>query len=142
MKNQKIILQFIVILMIALIILMLVLLTMLYIQKNGLEEKDAGGAPYDRSRLKNIDIPIDIQGLTSEITNHIKNMDEFNIEFKEYRYLKGLVDADTAIVTDWNITENQLEIKMSLNDINYTKIKITINLLTDEIEITKDIEGE
>lgn len=140
MKNQKIILQFIVILMIALIILMLVLLTMLYIQK--IKGGNDDGTPYDRSQLKNIDIPIDIQGLTSEITNHIKNMDEFNIEFKEYRYLKGLVDADTAIVTDWNLTENQLEIKMSLNDINYTKIKITINLLTDEIEITKDIEGE
>lgn len=137
MKNNKILLISIAILVLLLIILIVCLII---INKQNtevdIENGETGNAEYSREQLKNVQTQI--EGLSQEITSNIKDIDEFNTNLKEYIYLNGLVDATTAKVEEWNITDNKLEIKIHLNDINNTTIKAVVNLETNTSEVMED----
>ena len=91
---------------------------------------------YDKSNLQNVSI--NVKGLTNEIKEYISNFQEFELQFKEYIYLNGLVDAKTAVVKQWEVIENKLEILFEFDDMNITRIKAIINLSNNEIKIIED----
>lgn len=116
-KSQKIILICCIILV---IIIVSVLIAIFMLKEKQSQEEDpifqfsGEGNPYDDSQLDNFDITI--EGMNSEISSNIQNMDNFNYEFKKFIYLNGLVDADIATCASYVIEDGEMKINMQLNN--------------------------
>ena len=101
-----------------------------------IEERNEGGEEYNITHLDNFDIKI--EGLSDEIEDQIKDLEDFQIQFKEFVYLNGLVDADIANVISYNINENELQIDFQLNNPNQTKMYCIISILEQEYEFFEE----
>ncbi len=140
MNKRKIIM---VILM--LLILIVIICIAIYLQKINktkeeenlpIEELNEGGEPYNDAQLDNFDIKI--EGMKSEIKKEIKNMNTFELEFKKFIYLNGLVDADVATITSYDINDNELTIKFQLNNPNRTQITGIVDLSEQEYKFSEE----
>ena len=140
MNKRKIIM---VILM--LLILIVIICIAIYLQKINktkeeenlpIEELNEGGEPYNDAQLDNFDIKI--EGMKSEIKKEIKNMNTFELEFKKFIYLNGLVDADVATITSYDLNDNELTIKFQLNNPNRTQITGIVDLSEQEYKFSEE----
>lgn len=140
MNKRKIIM---VILM--LLILIVIICIAIYLQKINktkeeenlpIEDLNEGGEPYNDAQLDNFDIKI--EGMKSEIKKEIKNMNTFELEFKKFIYLNGLVDADVATITSYDINDNELTIKFQLNNPNRTQITGIVDLSEQEYKFSEE----
>lgn len=143
MKKNKVIC---IVIFIILVILIMVLLTSVFVVKSmikenkenpeeieSIEEIEEGGIEYNESQLNNFTIKI--QGLTSDIEEKISNKEQFNLKFKEYIYINGLVDAEIAIIDKWQFKANILYIIFKLDDINETSLLVKVE--ADNIEVNE-----
>ena len=90
-------------------------------------EEEVGGVEYSREQLNNFEF--EIKGITNEISRYINDLDEFNIEIKEYIFKNGLVDATLAEVQRYEYQENtnRLGIVFKLNNPKEDKIRVIVN---------------
>lgn len=98
-----------------------------------IEEMQEGGIEYNENQLNNF--TINIQGLTSEIEEKISNKEQFNLKFKEYIYINGLVDAKNAIIDKWQFKDDILYIRFKLDDIRETNLIVKVE--EDNIEVNE-----
>lgn len=94
-----------------------------------------GGAPYTEENINNINLQID--GITDEMQEYLNDIDTFEYNIKEYVYLNGLVQADTATITNYNV-ENGTTMNMviELNDDKNTILNVVINLSDNTYDIS------
>lgn len=90
-------------------------------------EEEVGGVEYSRDQLNNFEF--EIKGITSEISKYIEDLDEFNIQMKEYIFKNGLVDATLAEVQKYEYQEStsRLGIVFKLNNPKEDKIRVIVN---------------
>lgn len=100
---------------------------------DSIEEMQEGGIEYNENQLNNF--TINIQGLTSEIEEKISNKEQFNLKFKEYIYINGLVDAENAILDKWQFKDDILYIRFKLDDIKETNLIVKVE--EDNIEVNE-----
>lgn len=100
------------------------------------EQREEGGEAYNDAQLNNFDITI--ERMEKEIEKEIKDMDDFELEFKEYIYLNGLVDANIATIESYNINGNELKINFQLNNPSATKMTCTVNISEQTYEFSKE----
>lgn len=100
------------------------------------EQREEGGEAYNDAQLNNFDITI--ERMEKEIEKEIKDMDDFELEFKKYIYLNGLVDANIATIESYNINGNELKINFQLNNPSATKMTCTVNISEQTYEFSKE----
>ena len=100
------------------------------------EQREEGGEAYNDAQLNNFNITI--EGVKKEIEKQIKDMDEFELEFKKFIYLNGLVDANIATIESYNINGNELEINFQLNNPSQTKMTCIVNISEQTYEFSKE----
>lgn len=100
------------------------------------EQREEGGEAYNDTQLNNFDITI--EGMEKEIEKEIKDMDDFELEFKKYIYLNGLVDANIATIESYNINGNELKINFQLNNPSATKMTCIVNISEQTYEFFKE----
>lgn len=100
------------------------------------EQREEGGEAYNDAQLNNFDITI--EGMEKEIENEIKDMDDFELEFKKFIYLNGLVDADIATIESYEINENKLTINFQLNNSSQTKMIGIVDINEQKYEFSKE----
>jgi len=121
------------------ILMIVILMSILVIKRakkqgeDAIEHMQEGGIAYNENQLNNF--TINIQGLTAEIEKKITNKKTFNLKFKEYIYLNGLVDAKNATIDKWQYKNNVLYMILKLDDINQTSLIVKID--SDNIEIAE-----
>lgn len=134
MRNKILIM----IIILTIILLIIITFTIYIINSNqdkevNVELLNEGGAEYEVSQLDNFEF--EILGLNDEILSEI-NIDTLKLEMKEYVYLEGLVDANQALLQNWNTDNNVLYLEFLLNNENNTIINIEVNLSTNRYTIT------
>lgn len=100
------------------------------------EQREESGEAYNDAQLDNFDITI--SGMEREIEKEINDMDDFELEFKKYIYLNGLVDANIATIESYNINGNELKINFQLNNPSATKMTCTVNISEQTYEFSKE----
>ena len=98
------------------------------------EDRQEGGAEYDISALKNVEL--EFYGLTEEIEGYIPDKTIFENKIKEFIYKKGLIDAKTATISEWNVIQNELILSVKLDNSKETILNVVINLDNNEYQIT------
>ena len=91
------------------------------IGENDLDEKDIYYPEPNYS--------IEINGITDDISKHIKNQDEFNKELTEYVYNNGLSNANSMEVQKYEYQERtgRLGIIFKLNNPDENRLRVIIN---------------
>ena len=120
--------KLLIILLILLVLIVIICVVVKLYQSNAkeeeenlpLEQREEGGEAYNDAQLNNFDITI--EGMEREIENEIKDMDEFELEFKKFIYLNGLVDANIATIDSYEINGNELKINFQLNNPSKTQM--------------------
>lgn len=100
------------------------------------EQREEGGEAYNDTQLNNFDITI--QGMKKEIEDEIKDMEDFELEFKKFIYLNGLVDANVATIEIYEINGNELKINFQLNNPARTQMTCIVNISEQKYEFSKD----
>ncbi len=90
-------------------------------------KEETGNTKYSENQLDNVSI--EINGITEDISKHIKNQSEFIKAIKEYIYKNGLVDATAMEVQKYEYQENtdRLGIIFVLNNTNENKLRVIVN---------------
>ncbi len=90
-------------------------------------DEEKGNTKYNENQLDNVSI--EINGITEDISKHIKNQSEFIKAIKEYIYKNGLVDATAMEVQKYEYQENtdRLGIIFVLNNTNENKLRVIVN---------------
>ena len=90
-------------------------------------KEETGNTKYSENQLDNVSI--EINGITEDISKHIKNQSEFIKAIKEYIYKNGLVDATAMEVQKYEYQENtdRLGIIFVLNNANENKLRVIVN---------------
>ena len=90
-------------------------------------KEETGNTKYSENQLDNVSI--EINGITEDISKHIKNQSEFIKAIKEYIYKNGLVDATAMEVQKYEYQENtdRLGIIFVLNNTNEIKLRVIVN---------------
>lgn len=90
-------------------------------------DEEKGNTKYNENQLDNFSI--EINGITEDISRHIKNQSEFIKAIKEYIYKNGLVDATSIEVQKYEYQENtdRLGIIFVLNNTNKNKLRVIVN---------------
>ena len=101
-----------------------------------MEQREEGGEAYNDAQLNNFDITI--EGMEKEIENEIKDMDDFELEFKKFIYLNGLVDANIATIESYEINESKLTINFQLNNPSQTKMIGIVVINEQKYEFSKE----
>ena len=89
--------------------------------------EETGNAQYNANQLDNVSI--EINGITEDISKHIKIQSEFIKAIKEYIYKNGLVDATAMEVEKYEYQEStgRLGIIFKLNNPDENKLRVIIN---------------
>ena len=90
-------------------------------------KEETGNTKYSENQLDNVSI--EINGITEDISKHIKNQSEFIKAIKECIYKNGLVDATAMEVQKYEYQENtdRLGIIFVLNNTNENKLRVIVN---------------
>lgn len=134
LKNEKNILIIISVMILIILICIILILVAMHINKtnNNDEEYDEiadmeeGGEEYSKEHLEYMDFKV--INLGSNITDKIKNVNEFLLDMKEYIYLNGLVEANCAEFINIDETENRIILEFRLNNPKKTIVLATISL--------------
>lgn len=136
--------KLLIILLILLVLIVIICVVVKLYQSNAkeeeenlpLEQREEGGEAYNDAQLNNFDITI--EGMEREIENEIKDMDEFELEFKKFIYLNGLVDANIATIDSYEINGNELKINFQLNNPSKTQMTCIVNISEQKYEFSKE----
>lgn len=90
-------------------------------------KEETGNTKYSENQLDNFSV--EINGITDDISKHIKNQSEFIKAIKEYIYKNGLVDATAMEVQKYEYQENtdRLGIIFMLNNPNQNRLRVIVN---------------
>lgn len=99
-------------------------------------EAETGNVQYNREQLNNFEFTI--TGIPEKVESYIQDMDEFQVEIKEYIYKNGLVDANMAEFKLYELNEKNKQIGMvfELNNEDQDKILVRIDLNNQHIQIS------
>lgn len=135
LKNEKNILIIISVMILIIIICIILILVAMHINKTNNNDDDEydeiadmeeGGEEYSKEHLKYMDF--EVINLGSDITNRIKNINQFFLDMKEYIYLNGLIEANRAEFINIDETENKIILEFRLNNPKKTIVSATISL--------------
>lgn len=87
-------------------------------------EQEESGAEYTSEELDNIEF--ELKNLDSNIKEKIK-YNKFELSLKEYIYKKGLIQASYGTYISSTESENQIIIKIKLNDTKNTTITAIVD---------------
>lgn len=82
-------------------------------------------------------VTIRLLGLTMEMEENIKDKEDFKLRLKEYIYFHELLDATIAQIVECDTTYDNMTMKIQLNDVNSTTLKVVIDFETNTSRVTK-----
>ena len=98
-------------------------------------EDETGMAEYSREGLNTFEF--NIIDIPNELQSYINNINDFNMNIKEYIYKNGLVQASVAKYENYQVQEtNVILITFSLNDENKTNLFVKINFNDNSMQIS------
>lgn len=100
-------------------------------------EGETGNVKYSREHLDKFEFSIN--GISDDVLNYIEDVEEFNIEIKEYIYLNGLVKNTSCELTKYEIRENENRIGFlfKLDKDDKIQLLVILDLEDDSLEITE-----
>lgn len=93
---------------------------------NTINEENEVTEGYNEEILK--EFGIEIKGMTSEITNKIKDTEDFYYNLKKYIHESGFIEVTTIELKNYKQDRDELKLKFQLQDSKKTKIIATIKL--------------
>lgn len=118
--------KILIVICIIIVIILIIIGSIIYLrvrQNTPIENVNESGAEYDRSQLNKFDFQL--TNIPQELEESI-NIEELNLQVKEYLYEKGLINANVGEIEEYNNNGQSIELKIKLNDDANSEIKLTI----------------
>lgn len=120
--------KILIVIFVIIVIIVIIICSIVYLRIKGNEPIDIeyiseSGAEYDRSQLNNFDFQL--TNIPQELEENI-DLEELNMQVKEYLYEKGLITANTGEIEEYNNNGQTIELIIKLNDEENSEIKLTI----------------